>query len=390
MPGKALLTVSSRVDNSAILKEVRGGRDVIVIPSATLPDNIVMNKVLYPAEEIAKSFKGLENTPAPLGHPVVNNRLISANSPEGINAFWVGAHNENVRQENGRVLLDKVIDVETAKSTERGQRVLDAINQGKPIHTSTGIFMRREFTPNAEGHDAIARDMVFDHDAILLDEPGAATPDQGVGMMVNNEQGEECELIAANLEEWLDEELDHLGQRVVETVEAQQRQERWQNIKARVVDFVQELLQSEPTTNSLTKSESEEDGMALTDEQKKETREIMVEVLTANNESLSEVITGALTAALEPITKTVGTLQANFDQQEKAEREAAVKTITEAGVLEEADCEGMTINALKTLAGKVGKPGAAAPVAGAFGQSQEDDQFADVDLNANIDEAAKA
>lgn len=391
MPGTTLLTVSSRVNNAAIRHETRNGRQVIVIPSATLPDNIVMNGILYPAEEIAKSFKGLDQTPAPLGHPKSGGRYVSALSPEGINAHWVGAHNENVRQVNGRVLLDKVVDVENAGRTPQGQKLLDAINAGDPIHTSTGIFMRKELTPNAEGHQAIARDMAFDHDAILLDEPGAATPNQGVGMMVNTAEHGECELITAQLEDWLEEELDHLGQRIVDTVEEQEKQAKWQQIREDVVNFVKERLQSlAPTGNSST-SISEEDSMALTDEQKKEVGDIVAEALTANSESLSTMIGDAVKDAVAPIQETVKTLQANIDEADKAERDEACKVIAEAGLLEESDMESMTTNALKTLAGKC-KRGKAAPFAGGSltTNSDEDDGFKDVDLNANIDEAQKA
>src|SRR5690606_39194565 len=63
------VNVRSVANTAAIRREKRNGRDVIIVPSATLPDNVVMNGILYPAEEIAKSFKGLERTPAPLGHP---------------------------------------------------------------------------------------------------------------------------------------------------------------------------------------------------------------------------------------------------------------------------------------------------------------------------------
>src|SRR5690606_31471243 len=86
-----------------------------------------------------------------------------------------------------------------AANTEGGKRLLDRVgydaatgeltgNLGDPIHTSTGIFLYRDTQVgnSAKGYTWIARNMEFDHDAILLDGPGAATPDDGVGMMVNS------------------------------------------------------------------------------------------------------------------------------------------------------------------------------------------------------------
>jgi len=42
--------------------------------------------------------------------------------------------------------------------------------------------------------------MMFDHVAVLLDEPGAGTPDEGVGIFVNSE-GEEQQIEIASLAE---------------------------------------------------------------------------------------------------------------------------------------------------------------------------------------------
>src|SRR5690554_2091555 len=113
--------IKTRVSNTAIRREKRNGRDVIIVPSATLPDNIIMNRIKYPADVIEAGYKTLERTPAPLGHPAIDGVYINANDPEAINGFWVGAWNENVRRENGRVLLDKVIDVARAESTDRSE-----------------------------------------------------------------------------------------------------------------------------------------------------------------------------------------------------------------------------------------------------------------------------
>src|SRR5690606_36716918 len=112
---------------------------------------------------------------------------------------WIGAYNANVRIENNRVLLDKIIDVEVAERTEGGRRVIDAINAGEPIHTSTGLVCEKvPAHKGPKGYTWIARNMVFDHDAILLDEPGAATPEQGVGMMVN---GQQVDVMTVNVED---------------------------------------------------------------------------------------------------------------------------------------------------------------------------------------------
>lgn len=174
-----------QVNASSIRRETHNGREHIVVPSYTLPSDIVMNSGLYPHDEIEKAYHTLEGTLAPAGHPVVNGTYVSAMTPEALNAYYVGAWNRSVKREGNRIYVEKIIDVETAQQTEKGRAILDAINKGEPIHTSTGIFLQQEMTPNAKGYKWIARNMQMDHDAILIGEIGAATPAEGVGMLVN-------------------------------------------------------------------------------------------------------------------------------------------------------------------------------------------------------------
>ena len=180
------VNVKAKVRNADIRHIMHNGREHIVVPSFTLPDNVVMNGGLYPAEEIAKSYKSLENTLAPVGHPTLNGKAVLANTPEAINAHHVGVWNKNVEKVGDRVYVEKWIDVEVAGRSEMGKQLLEAIDKDMPIHTSTGVIVKREMTTNQAGYGWIARDMRFDHDAILFDEPGAATPEDGVGMMVNS------------------------------------------------------------------------------------------------------------------------------------------------------------------------------------------------------------
>jgi hypothetical protein len=179
------VNVRVAVNAASIRSEQHNGREHIVVPSFTLPDGVVMNNGLYPKEEIDKAYAGLEGTLAPLSHPMVDGDYVSARQPEAINAYHVGAWNRNVQRVGNRVSIEKWIDVEFAKNSENGRALLEAIDKQEPIHTSTGIFLDREMTPNADGYGWIARNMQFDHDAILIGETGAATPADGVGMMVN-------------------------------------------------------------------------------------------------------------------------------------------------------------------------------------------------------------
>ena len=198
---KSMVMCSSVVNKNAVSRTVIDGIEHIIISSKTLPDDVVMNGGLYPADEIAKSYKSLERTLAPIEHPKDSKgNYLSAADPIAIHNYYAGAFNQNVRRENGRVLIDKVINVPEAMKSERGKRLLERVKEletnsnPRPIHTSTGLLCEKEdlstLCVNAAGqqYSWIARNMVFDHDAILLDSVAAAQPHQGVGMAVNGEK----------------------------------------------------------------------------------------------------------------------------------------------------------------------------------------------------------
>lgn len=188
------VNITTKVNSKSIRRETYNGREHLVLPSYTLPANVVMNGGLYTDAEINAHFTGLEGTLAPLGHPQVNGQFVSAFSPEGLCVGFVGAWNRNVKKSGNRVYLEKWVDTNRAQESEGGRELLErvaAIERGEdvpPIHTSVAVYLD-QLEANEEqkrmGADWVAKIHGMDHDAILLHEVGAATPEQGVGLMVN-------------------------------------------------------------------------------------------------------------------------------------------------------------------------------------------------------------
>jgi hypothetical protein len=368
---KAYVNVLSRANTKAVRYERRNGRDVVIVPSATLPDNVIMNGIKYPADEIAKSFMTLNRTPAPYGHPMINGVFVSASDPEGINIGYIGAWNENVRQEGGRVLLDKVIDIEVANQTQNGKDVLEAVKNGAPVDTSTGLFCMLDAANAGEGFEHSARDIYFDHDAILLNEAGAATPAQGVGMMVNHkatdrETGQEIQVINSAIE-MAEEDLDYA---VAHVVKALDRRE-----KSGMVDRVKQMLIEAFSTTPTEQPQTNESDEEMADDTK-------FEELKAQMNALIETIPALIANAVKPLIDAQTTMQANIDTANAAELAGYVATIVKANALPEAIAGELTLNAAKALASTC-VPGTALNVNGApIGNV---DEYADFDLNAIMD-----
>lgn len=189
---KIRVNIRSVVNHASVREELDvNGRMCIVVPSKTLPDDVVMNDIKYPAAEIAKSFITLEGTPAPMGHPIVRGQYVGVGHSEAY-PFISGAINRNVKRVDGVVHLEKWIDKEYA--TRNHPSLIEAINKKQPIHTSTGLTLERIEVANGTDYKYEAHNMLFDHDAILLNEVGAATPDQGVGVFVNS-AGDQYEVV---------------------------------------------------------------------------------------------------------------------------------------------------------------------------------------------------
>ena len=365
---KVRVNVTTLANAKAARKAKRNGRDVIIVPSATMPDDIIMNgnqgKVFYPAEEIAKTYHQLERTPAPLGHPMVNGKFVSARDPEGINIGHIGAWNENVRQEGGRVLLDKVIDVEVANRSEGGKAVLKAIEDGGPIHTSTGLLAMLETVTNAEGYSKVARNMVWDHDAILLNEEGAATPDQGVGMLVNEKgEQEEIDVINCSLAEDADRDINWALESLARAVERRQKVGVLERMKTAILDAIG-LSEREPSTNM------KDTEMPVTDEQFN-ALSAKVDALSEGFSKIGETVTNAVTAAVKPITDSHAEMVANQKAKDEAELTELREKIVKANLMDEDGAKELTLNAARSLA-KQAKPGKAASLTNRFEGTGDD------------------
>ncbi|HHT8226889.1 TPA: DUF2213 domain-containing protein [Citrobacter braakii] len=206
-----MLTVVNSASN--ITTETIDGKPHIVVRSITpVVDDIVMNRKLYPAAEIEKAYNTLERNPMPLGHPKVDGKHVSARDVRAVNEYHVGAWLQNVSHKDGKVTGDMYVNRQYAESSDKGKRLINRLDEmlagtnSDPIHISTGLLYSG-IAANGESkgkkYNEIATNMMFDHVAVLLDEPGAGTPGEGVGIFVNSE-GDEQQIEVARLADGID------------------------------------------------------------------------------------------------------------------------------------------------------------------------------------------
>lgn len=366
--------VNTKVNSQTIRREIYNGREHVVIPSYTLPANVIMNREFYPEAEITANYQSMEGTIAPLGHPTVDGRNVSAFSPEGLCTNFIGAWNRNVSLKGNRVYSEKWVDVERAMQSPGGQRLMERISSlesgdsSEPIWSSVAVYREQIPAPEElkkQGADWVVKIHSIDHDAILLDEPPAAGPEKGVGLMVNADQAISLQpnsgalidesyrereqrldraakaKFAAGADEyaWVADFTD--SQAVIvrnggtaevfgyksdggaitfdDTGTAVARQESWVAI---VANKFKSLFtpQEQPATNHKT-----EGDMPLTKEELEQLGSMVSEAVATNTEKAIKPLAEKVDALQANQQQLAETLTANSRAEEKAKREAVAK-----------------------------------------------------------------
>lgn len=202
---KSLAINASNISTTTI----NGQEHYVIRGAVPIVDDIVMNGGLYPAEEINNSYQTMERKLMPIGHPMVNGKYVSANDPQAVNDYYAGAWAQNVSKSGDKTVNDVYVNKAVAETKPDGKRLIARLDEmiagtnSEPIHLSTGLLLNKEQkTGESKGkkYSWVAHNMQFDHIAILLDEPGAGTPEDGVGMFVNAD-GQEGEVETASIVE---------------------------------------------------------------------------------------------------------------------------------------------------------------------------------------------
>ena len=423
---KELIQVNTKLTANTIRRETYNGREHIVVPSYTLPFNIVMNREYYPEAEIIANYQSLEGTLAPLGHPTVDGEFVSAFSPEGLNIGFCGAWNRNVELRGNRVYVEKWVDVETARHSEQGRELLsrlEALEKGEskdPIWSSVAVYRQRMPATEemkAQGADSVVKIMSIDHDAILLHEPPAASPEQGVGLMVNTDQAKPLMAVAMKensyrtLERQLTEAARELlpdadyvyvvdftdkevtiatNKNYAEKYNYQKQADKIilnngelatnEESKSWFAQFAEHLSNLFSLNEKIKANKSEDDPMPLT---KEERAELVKEI----NEGLAANIANAVAEALKPVQASVEELQTNQKELQtnqkaikeeiaaNANKEVAEKRAAVAKVHGEIVANALSGEALEAMFKSLGKPAPMATNAASEGKKGEVPDF---------------
>lgn len=167
------------------------GKEYLKVPvSMIVPGVLAGSKgpLYYPRERVARNASEWNGFPVTLGHPShpITNAPMSA-SDDGVVARVGMGVLRNSRYESGKLRADAWLDGERTKKL--APNVYEAALNGRMVEVSTGLFtqeVERSGTHNGRSYTHEVVDYKPDHLAILVDQRGACSVQDGCGMNVHN------------------------------------------------------------------------------------------------------------------------------------------------------------------------------------------------------------
>jgi hypothetical protein len=177
----------SLVNNYVIQTESIEGVDHIIVPVIMMVEGVhngSRGPILYTEEELSETASTWNNYPVVVNHPTNNKGgFISA---EGLDESQIVGTIQNSRMENNKLKADLRINPTNLQPIS--PETLQAINDNTPLDVSIGVFSDDEVVDgefNNEQYRAIAHNLKPDHLALLPNESGACSWDDGCGIRNN-------------------------------------------------------------------------------------------------------------------------------------------------------------------------------------------------------------
>jgi len=182
------ITFNLQTNKASLRHDTMEGRDFLVAPCVMITEGVhagSQGPLYYPAEELSKTPAIWNSKPVVVYHPQANGQSISACDPVVFSQQKIGVL-LNTRFEEGKLKTECWLEEDRMRSVD--ERVLTALEGGDVMEVSTGLFTDNDASSgewNGEAYSAIARNYRPDHLAILPDQKGACSVDDGAGLLRN-------------------------------------------------------------------------------------------------------------------------------------------------------------------------------------------------------------
>lgn len=184
-----MIICQSSVQEYTAREETLNGREYLAVPVTMMVEGVHQGShgaLLHTAEELGKIPESWNGIPVTIGHPVVDGKPVSANSPEILQVWAVGiVFNTTIKNTS----LKSEAWFEKEKLKTLNENLYNRIVNGEIVEVSVGVFSEDEIvegTWHNEQYVAVARNLRPDHLAILPNQTGACSVEDGCGLRTNS------------------------------------------------------------------------------------------------------------------------------------------------------------------------------------------------------------
>jgi hypothetical protein len=191
-----LITILASASGYTVREELFEGRKHLVVPLVMMVEGVHSGSggaFYYSAEELATFAVAWNGEPVTVPHPSdADGNPISANDPQVLEKYCIGRlFNAYFDDDGAKLKAEAWIDVDKAR--EISPVVLATISSTLPMEVSLGLFFESDGTPGewkGEQYQGAAYHFRPDHVALLPDQIGACSIQDGCGVRVNADKQE--------------------------------------------------------------------------------------------------------------------------------------------------------------------------------------------------------
>lgn len=186
-----MLKLTFNLSPAMVRNESLGGKDYLVVPMVMLTEGVHNGSngpLYYPADELGKRPGIWNHKPIVVYHPEMNGEGCSACDPVILNTRMVGLIlNTQYETTTNRLKAEAWLEVDKCNKVD--ERIMTFVENNKTMEVSTGLFADYEKVSGEFGgktYEAIARNYQPDHLALLPDQKGACSINDGAGLLRNS------------------------------------------------------------------------------------------------------------------------------------------------------------------------------------------------------------
>lgn len=182
-------SIRAQTTGFAPTQEIFLGKEYLVVPVIAMVEGVRFGAnqnlpELGLASEFGKILSTWNNRPLMVNHPKIDGQFVSANFVNVLESYSFG-FTADAQIDDNKLKMNAWIDLSRAAEIPEVQAFVDKINAGEMIEVSVGFMADVEPVKglfNNQKYSGIWRNIIPDHLAFLVNEPGACSIEDGCGV----------------------------------------------------------------------------------------------------------------------------------------------------------------------------------------------------------------